>query len=136
MRCEGLGCDLEQNLWNVRIEISGQYLLLSYLSAVFNSVGGYVTIESLSSAGEMDILAFYQAQRFIVETKIWYGGASFEQGKEQLARYLQAANLPKGYLVVFDEQVETNPILLESGPVFEVTESEKTLRVYLVGIKV
>jgi hypothetical protein len=118
------------------LEISGQYLLLSYLSVVFNSVGGYVTIESLSSAGEMDILAFYRAQRFIVETKIRYGGASFEQGKEQLVGYLQAASLPKGYLVVFDEKVEANPILLESGPVFEVAESDKTLRVYLVGIKV
>ncbi len=118
------------------LEISGQYLLLSYLIAALKSIGGLVTIEALSSAGEMDILAFYRGQRFIVETKIWYGQASFEQGRAQLTNYLQAAGLSKGYLVVFDEKVESNPVLVESGAVVEMTENEKTLRVYLIGIEV
>jgi hypothetical protein len=103
---------------------------------VFNSVGGHVTIESLSSAGEMDILAFYRDRRFIVETKIWYSRATFEQGQEQLVNYLQAANLPKGYLVVFDEKVEANPLLAEAGAIFETQSEAKKIRVYLIGVKV
>ncbi|MBI4769191.1 MAG: ATP-binding protein [Chloroflexi bacterium] len=118
------------------LEISGQYLLLSYLSAALNSVGGHVTIESLSSAGEMDLLAFYREQRFIVETKIWRGRASYEQGQVQLAGYLRAASLEKGYLVMFDENVELNPMLAEFGPVFEAVTEEKTVRVHLLGINV
>jgi hypothetical protein len=118
------------------LEISGQYLLLSYLSAALNSIQGQVTIESLSSAGEIDILAFYRGQRFIVETKIWYDSTRFEQGKAQLASYLQAAGLSKGYLVVFDEQLAANPLLAEAGDIFEVTVEGKTLRIYLVGVTV
>ena len=77
------------------LEISGQYLLLSYLTAALKSIGGHVTIESLSSAGEMDILAFYRGQRFIVETKIWYSMAAYEQGQAQLTAYLTAAGFTR-----------------------------------------
>ncbi len=87
------------------LEISGQYLLLSYLTAALRSLGGYVTIEALSTAGEMDILAFYREQRFIVETKIWYGQARYEEGKKQLADYIDKLGCDKeGWLVVFDRR--------------------------------
>lgn len=118
------------------LEISGQYLLLSYLGAALNSIQGYVTIESVSSAGEIDIMAFYRGQRFIIETKIWYDNAKYEEGKAQLVRYLQAAGLHKGYLVIFDEKLEQNPLLTSQRDTFEVTVDEKTLRVYLVGVEV
>jgi hypothetical protein len=118
------------------LEISGQYLLLSYLTAALNTAGGYVTIESLSSAGEMDVLAFFRGWRFIVETKIWYGPASFEQGKAQLVAYLTASGLPKGWMMIFDEKAEANPLAEQSGPVFELTEREKALLVYIIAVQV
>lgn len=117
------------------LEISGQYLLLSYLTAALNSVQGFVTIESVSSAGEMDILAFYRGQRFIVETKIWYDKPRYEAGKAQLVRYLQAADLPKGYLVIFDEQLAANPLLTEHNEIFETTVDGKRLRIYFIGVE-
>lgn len=118
------------------LEISGQYLLLSYLGAALDSIQGSVTIESVSSAGEIDILAFYRSQRFIVETKIWYDKAKYEEGKKQLVRYLQAAGLHKGYMVIFDEQLDRNPLLTDQSETFEITVDEKVLRIYLVGIEV
>ncbi len=118
------------------LEISGQYLLLSYLEAALNSVQGYVAIESVSSAGEIDILAFYRGQRFIVETKIWYDRTKYEEGKQQLLRYLEAAGLNKGYLLIFDERPEENPISKETGEVVEITIGEKLLRIYWIGVKV
>jgi type II secretory pathway predicted ATPase ExeA len=118
------------------LEISGQYLLLSYLTAALKSIGGHVTVESLSSAGEMDILAFYRGQRYIVETKVWYGMATFEEGKAQLVAYLTAAGLTQGYLVIFDERPEANPLATQCGSVFEVTVGEKRLRVYLIAVQV
>lgn len=118
------------------LEISGQYLLLSYLEAAFNGIQGFVTIESVSSAGEMDLLAFYRGQRFIVEAKIWYDNSHYEEGKKQPVRYLRAAGLNKGYLVIFDEHLTSNPLLSDQGEVFEVALDGKTLRVYLIGIEV
>ena len=114
------------------LEISGQYLLLSYLSAVLSSVGGLVTIESVSAAGEVDLLVFHQARRFIIETKIWQGLAAYVQGQAQLAAYVTAAGLEKGHLVVFDEQLAANPLLGEHGPVFEQSVANKQIRTYLV----
>jgi hypothetical protein len=118
------------------LEISGQYLLFSYLTAALNTIQGYVTIEAVSSAGEIDILAFHGDQRFIVETKIWYDRAKYEEGKAQLVRYLQAASLHKGYLVIFDEHLANNPILTDQSETFEITVDEKVLRIYLVGVEV
>lgn len=118
------------------LEISGQYLLLSYLSAALNSIRGQVTIESVSSAGEIDILAFYQGYRFIVETKIWYGSARYEEGKTQLLAYLRAAGLPKGYLVIFDEKVQENPLHNEKGITFDVNVEGHVVRVYLIGVTI
>lgn len=118
------------------LEISGQYLLFSYLTAALQSVGGYVTIESVSSAGEIDLLAFHHGRRFIIETKIWYGQARYDEGKAQLVNYLRAASLDKGYRVVFDEKLTANPLLANEGDVFELTVDEKVLRVYLIGIAV
>lgn len=127
---------LRSDKTNRPLEISGQYLLLSYLSAIFTGIEGYVAIESVNSAGEMDIVAFYRGQRFIIESKIWYGEARYTQGKEQLVRYLQAAGLSKGYMVIFDEALHQNPLLTTDGEVFEVGAGDKTLRVYLIGISV
>ncbi len=76
---------------------------------------------------------FIVSRAFIVETKIWYGQARYEVGKKQLAAYLQASSLAKGYMIVFDEQLSENPLLAEAEAVFEVVEAGKTLRVYLVG---
>lgn len=118
------------------LEMSGQYLLLSYLSAAMSNVGGHVTIESLQSAGEMDLMAFYRGTRFIVETKIWNGKAALELGKAQLCAYLEAAGLNKGYLVVFDENRTRNPVAAKLGSVFEVRINDRLLRVYLVSVKV
>ena len=118
------------------LEISGQYLLLSYLTAALQSAGGYVTIESVSSAGEIDLLAFHHGQCFIIETKIWYSQSRYDEGKAQLVNYLRAAGLDKGYLVVFDEKLAANPVLAAEGDIFELTVDEKVLRVYLVGIAV
>jgi len=86
------------------LEIGGQYLLLSYLTAALDTIGGYVTLESVNSAGEMDLVVFYQGTRFIIETKIWYGAKLFAEGQIQLAGYLQAAAQDKGYIVLFSEQ--------------------------------
>lgn len=53
-----------------------------------------------------------------------------------MAGYLKASGLPNGYMVIFDEQIDINPLLDEGDEVFEVTVDGKTLRIYLVGVSV
>lgn len=67
---------------------------------------------------------------------IWYDKTRYEEGKAQLVRYLQAAGLHKGYLVIFDEHLEKNPLIDEQGESFELTVDEKVLRIYLVDVEV
>lgn len=106
-------------------------LLLSYLSAALSSVGGLVTIESVSAAGEVDLLVFHKARRFIIETKIWRGPSTYTDGVKQLVAYITAAGLEKGYLVVFDERLAANPLLAADGAVFEKVVADKRVRTYL-----
>ena len=42
----------------------------------------------------------------------------------------------KGYLVIFDEQLDSNPLLVQNRDVFELTVDGKTLRIYLIGVTV
>ncbi|MEM7539556.1 MAG: hypothetical protein AAF639_45790, partial [Chloroflexota bacterium] len=118
------------------LELSGQYLLLSFLTASLNSIQGSVTIESMSDAGEMDILAFFKGKRFIVETKVWYGPTHFESAKTQLASYLRATGLDTGYLIIFDEKLASNSLSKTNGERFSVTHEDKQLEIYLVPVHV
>jgi len=116
------------------LEIGGQYLLLSYLTAALDSIGGHVTLESVNSAGELDLLVFYRGARFIIETKVWYGRERFEAGQRQLVSYLEAARLDKGYIVLFSEQTLEADLNLKTINPFEITLLNKQLRLYPIVI--
>lgn len=116
---------------NRPLEIGGQYLLLSYLTAALDGLGGHVTLESVNSAGEMDLLVFYRQARFIIETKIWYGQKHFDRGLQQLAGYLEVANQQKGYIILFSEKPLEGKL---SASPFEMTVQDKRIRVYTIMI--
>ncbi|MEM7539133.1 MAG: ATP-binding protein [Chloroflexota bacterium] len=116
------------------LEIGGQYLLLSYLTAALDSVGGHVVLESINTAGEMDLVVIYQAARFIIETKVWYGKERFEDGQAQLVGYLTAASLDKGYIVLFSEKDVSSDLSRPDNQPFEVDLTGKTLRQYPIVI--
>ena len=118
------------------LELSGQYLLLSFLTASLNSIQGSVTIESMSDAGEMDILAFFKGKRFIIETKVWYGPSHFEAAKTQLTNYLRATGLDTGHLVIFDEKLASNSLVETNGERFSITHEDKQLEIYFVPVQV
>ncbi|MEM7537418.1 MAG: ATP-binding protein [Chloroflexota bacterium] len=117
------------------LEIGGQYLLLSYLTAALDSIGGYVALESINTAGEMDLVAVYQEARFIIETKVWYGQQRFADGQAQLVGYLKAASLDKGYIVLFSEKNISAELNRSDNQPFEVDLMGKRLRQYPVVIR-
>ncbi len=50
----------------------------------------------------MDILITYQAKRYVIELKRWYGQAYHQKGLQHLSDYLDIYGLKTGYLLIYD----------------------------------
>ena len=83
-------------------EFVGQSLLMSYLDFLARQVGASVYREVPTGRGRMDVILILGIRKYIVETKLWRGKASWEAGKRQLATYLATEGVSEGYYVVFD----------------------------------
>jgi hypothetical protein len=84
-------------------EATGQLLLLSYLDLLVNGKG-WTFKEVQSGEGRIDVVCCYKNQKEIVELKLWYGEQRYDQGLNQLVRYLESESLDHVYLVVFDRR--------------------------------
>jgi len=84
------------------LEREARQLFLLFISSVLNG-GGFAQIESgIVDGRSMDIVAVYQGEQFIVETKIWRGTKRHDDGYEQLLGYMDKLSLAEGYLLTFD----------------------------------
>ncbi len=84
-------------------ETFGQLVFLSYLDLLVNGKG-WTFKEVQSGEGRIDVICCYRNQKAVVELKLWYGERKYEEGLEQLAKYLESESLDHGYLVVFDRR--------------------------------
>jgi len=82
-------------------ESAWHYSLDGFITFFISQLGGQTYIEVPSGRGRIDILIRYQAQSYIIETKIFSNETHFKQGKAQLAAYLQSEGLAEGCYVVF-----------------------------------
>ena len=87
-------------------EFVGQYLLYAYLDQFIQLVHGHIYLEGQTGRGKIDLAIFYNAEKYIVETKIWEGPRSYQSGKKQLTVYLKLERASEGYYVVFDHRAE------------------------------
>lgn len=90
-------------------EYVGQDFLYAYLDQFVSLIRGVMSLEVQTGRGRMDLVIFHNAQKYIVETKIWEGNHRYEAGKAQLAMYLKSEKTSKGYYVVFDHRAEPEP---------------------------
>ena len=90
-------------------EYVGQDLLYAYLDQFVTLIHGVMCLEVQTGRGRMDLVIFHNAQKYIVETKIWEGKRRYEAGKAQLAVYLKSEKASIGYYVVFDHRTEPEP---------------------------
>ena len=90
-------------------EFVGQHLLYAYLDQFVQLIHGHIYLEGQTGRGKIDLAIFYNAKKYIVETKIWEGPRSYQAGKKQLAAYLKLENVSEGYYVVFDHRTEPEP---------------------------
>ena len=80
------------------VEENGRKLFLLYLKPIINGTGNYYVEARTRDLKRTDVIIDYNGQQYVIEMKIWRGE---EKGEEQLASYLDAYHLKKGYLLSF-----------------------------------
>ena len=109
-------------------EYVGQRLLFAYLEQFVRERGGVMYLEVPTGRGRMDLLVVHRGRKYIVETKIWQGAASYAAGKRQLAKYLTLERATEGYYLVFDYRQRPEPRV-------ETEQLDgRTLRSYVIPI--
>ena len=109
-------------------EFVGQHLLYAYLDQFIQLLHGHIYLEGQTGRGKIDLAIFYNAKKYIVETKIWEGPRSYQAGKKQLAVYLKLEGVNEGYYVVFDHRAEPEP------RVETETIDDLTIRSYVIPV--
>jgi hypothetical protein len=82
-------------------ESAHHLLLMAFLQRVVNA-GGEIIREMAVGNGRIDMLVKFGTQEFALELKVKRDSYTIEDGKKQLARYLDGLGLKEGYLVIFD----------------------------------
>lgn len=83
------------------VEKYGRKLFLMYLKPIINGAGNFYVEDQSRTKLRTDIVVDYKGKQYIVECKIWRGAEYNRQGEEQLAGYLEAYRVQKGYLLSF-----------------------------------
>ncbi len=82
-------------------EAEGRRRFLLFIRPVINGTGNYYIEAQTRDSRRMDLVIDYLGERFVVELKIWNGQAYHEEGEKQLAGYLDACHLDRGYLLTY-----------------------------------
>lgn len=84
------------------VEKEGRKFFLLYLKPIINGAGNYYVEAQTRDEGRTDVVVDYLGEQYVVELKIWRGNAYHERGEQQLADYLDAFHLKKGYMLSFN----------------------------------
>ncbi|MGM0509092.1 MAG: AAA-like domain-containing protein [Fusobacteriota bacterium] len=84
------------------VEREGRLLFLAFLKPIINGTGFYFVESETRHSNRMDIVVTYNRKKYVIELKIWRGGKYEQEGREQLAGYLEAQNLDKGYMIFYN----------------------------------
>lgn len=78
-----------------------RFLFITFIKPIINGIGNYYIEARTRDQRRMDIVIDYLGQQYIIELKIWYGEKYIQDGREQLADYLDSMESTKGWLVSF-----------------------------------
>ena len=78
-------------------------ILTAFLQRVINT-GGRITREMATGRRSLDLCIHYQKRRYPVEIKIRRSPKTYDEGKTQLADYMDTLGCETGWLVVFDKR--------------------------------
>ncbi len=84
------------------LEENGRRIFLMYLKPIINGTGNYYIEAQTRNKQRTDIIVDYRGRQYVVEMKIYRGDEYNRKGERQLAGYLDAYQLDKGYLLSFN----------------------------------
>lgn len=82
-------------------EEDGRRYFMLFLKPIINGQGNCYVEAETRNRERTDLIVDYHGERFIIETKLWYGAARHAQGEQQLSDYLEHYHLKKGYMLTF-----------------------------------
>jgi len=97
-------------IWEERFqykEAAPHLILMAFLQRVINS-GGKIDRELATGKGRIDLCLHYENIRYPVEIKIRRDSKTLEDGKRQLAQYMDTLGCDEGWLVIFDRRKKTS----------------------------
>lgn len=84
------------------IEDNGRKFFLLFLKPIINGVGNYYIESRTRDNRRTDVIVDYCGRQYIIEIKIWRGTEYNNRGENQLAEYMDAYRVKKGYLLSFN----------------------------------
>ncbi len=84
-------------------EAAPHLILTAFFQRVINA-GGTIGREFASGRGRLDMCVHYNKNRYPVEIKLRRSAKTCEEGKKQLAEYMDTLGCDEGWLVVFDRR--------------------------------
>lgn len=77
------------------------YSFETYITATMSELEGKIYREADTGLGKSDMIININGQEYLIETKVYYSGKKFKNGKQQLAYYCKSLGLKKGIYIVF-----------------------------------
>jgi hypothetical protein len=118
-------------IWQERFdykEAAPHLILQAFLQRVVNG-GGRIIREMAGGRKSLDLCVEYQEQRYPIELKIRYDTQIVEEGKDQLAGYMDTLGCSEGWLVVFDRRKTVS----WEKKIFWRTEEFNSKTIHIVG---
>jgi hypothetical protein len=84
-------------------EAAPHLVMNAFMMRVINA-GGTISRELAEGRGRLDLCVHYGEYRYPIELKIRYNNKTYEEGKKQIAGYMDKMGCTEGWLVVFDRR--------------------------------
>ncbi len=119
------------DIWQERFEYkeaAPHLILQAFLQRVLNA-GGRIIREMAGGRKRLDLCMEYRGQRYPIELKIRYDTQVVEEGKDQLAEYMDTLGCSEGWLIIFDRR----KTVAWEEKIFWCTEQYEGKTIHLVG---
>jgi hypothetical protein len=95
------------------------YSFETYIQSILEAFRGKSYIEPHVGLGRSDLVINIANKEWVVESKIFYNGVQFAEGKNQLAYYTNRLGLAQSIYLVFVNKEVKNPYIVESEEIIE-----------------
>jgi len=118
-------------IWTERYqykETAPHLILQAFLQKIVNS-GGRVSRELAGGRRRLDLCLHFQRHRYPIELKLRYSDKTYQEGKKQIASYMDTLGCSEGWLIVFDKRKKST----WHNKIFWKTDKTAEKTIHLVG---